>query len=120
MELINLEDETFFDWTIMLSRKRTKLKVDIWSKWCGSNENKQPYIIIGNINRNNCYLITATISPALQILSKTKNISQEEMQNIESAFNYIERNYGLFLNHFNGIFDDDDLISALKQRKDYI
>ena len=119
METINLDDDKFFDWTAMLSTKRTKLKVDIWSKWCGLNENTQPYIIMGHVDRNNSYVVTTTISPTIQILSKTPNITKEQMKDIQNAMIYIERNYDLFFNHFNGDFDDDDLISALRNRKDY-
>jgi len=90
-------DDNLFDRTVRITGKYTGLKVDIWSRWCGD---KEPTIIIGNIDKNNNYIVIATISPTPQILDKTSNITEEQMENILEGLNYIARNYDLFLKHY--------------------
>lgn len=119
METINLDDDQFFDWTVMLSSKRTNLKVDIWSKWCGDDE---PTILIGHIDKNYSYMIKVTISPTPQILEQTPNITEEQMKDIKEGITYVARNYGLFLKHYTdptGQFSDDELLQELAKHGDY-
>ena len=112
-------DDNLFDRTVRITGKYTGLKVDIWSKWCGDEE---PTIIIGNIDKNNNYLIIATISPIPNILDQTPNIPNEQMENILEGLNYIARNHDLFLKHYidpTGQFSDDELLEELAKRGDY-
>lgn len=112
-------DDNLFDRTVRITGKYTGLKVDIWSRWCGD---KEPTIIIGNIDKNNNYIVIATISPTPQILDKTSNITEEQMENILEGLNYIARNYDLFLKHYTdptGQFSDDELLEELIKRGDY-
>lgn len=113
-------DDMLFDRTIRILGKYTSLKVDIWSKWCGDDE---PIILIGNIDKNNNYLIIATISPTPYILNQTPNITNEQMKDIQDGIDYVAKNYDLFLKHYTdptGQFSDDELIDALAKRGDYI
>ena len=75
-----------------------------------------------NIDKNNNYLIKATISPTPQILDKTPNITEEQMIDIKEGLNYIARNYDLFLKHYtdpSGQFSDDELLDEFSKRGDY-
>lgn len=112
-------DDNLFDRTVRIIGKYTGLKVDIFSKWCGDEE---PTIIIGNIDKNNNYLIIATISPIPHILDKTPNITEEQMKDIKEGITYVARNYDLFLKHYTdptGQFSDDELLAELAKRGDY-
>ncbi len=107
--------ETFFDWTAMLSIRRTGLKVNIWSKWDFTKISKEkPNIIIGRAEYWNRYIVVVTISP-----------TNEQKQELEEGIKYVARNYGLFLKHYNNDgnngagFDDEDLINALKEKGEY-
>lgn len=118
--------DTFFDWTAMLSIKRTGLKVNIWSKWNVAEITKEkPNIIIGRAEYWNRYIIVVTISPTPQIIAQTPNITDEQKQDLEEGIKYVARNYELFLKHYNNNgdngaeFDDVDLIEALKEKGEY-
>lgn len=115
--------DTFFDWTVTLSNKRTGLQVDIWSKWNVSEITKEaPNIIIGRAEYWNRYIIVVTISPNPKIIAKTPNITEEQRQELEKGIKYVARNYDLFLKHYNNdgnYFDDEDLINALKEKGEY-
>lgn len=113
-------DDKLFDRTVKLIGKYTGLKVDIFSKWCGDNE---PTIIIGNIDKDNNYVIIVTISSTPYILDQTPNITREQMKDIQDGIDYVAKNYDLFLKHYTdptGQFSDDELIDALAKRGDYI
>ncbi len=118
--------DTFFDWTAMLSPRRTGLKVNIWSKWNVADISKEkPNIIIGKAEYWNRYIIVVTISSTPKIIAQTPNITDEQKQELEEGIKYIARNYELFLKHYNNDgndgeeFDDEDLINALKERNEY-
>ena len=118
--------DTFFDWTAMLSIRRTGLKVNIWSKWDFVKISKEkPNIIIGRAEYWNRYIIVVTISPNPKIIAKTPNITDEQKQELEEGIKYVARNYDLFLKHYNNDgnngagFDDEDLINALKEKGEY-
>ena len=118
--------ETFFDWTAMLSIRRTGLKVNIWSKWDFTKISKEkPNIIIGRAEYWKRYIIIVTISPNPKVIAKTPNITEEQKQELEEGIKYVARNYDLFLKHYtnNGNneagFDDEDLINALKEKGEY-
>lgn len=112
-------DDNLFNRTVRILGKYTGLKVDIWSIWCGDDE---PTIIIGNIDKNNNYLIIATISPIPHILDQTTNITEKQMKDIKEGITYVARNYDLFLKHYQdptGQFSDDELLEELAKRGDY-
>ncbi len=115
--------DTFFDWTVTLSNKRTGLQVDIWSKWNVSEITKEaPNIIIGRAEYWNRYIIVVTISSNPKIIAKTPNITEEQRQELEEGIKYVARNYDLFLKHYNNdgnYFDDEDLINTLKEKGEY-
>lgn len=124
IEILDFEDEklldTFFDYTATISAKRTGLNVNIWSKWNMSKE--KPHIIIGKAEYWNRYIIVVTLSPTPQVIAQTKNITDEQMQDLKAGIEYVARNYDLFLKHYNNAgagFDDDDLIEALKEKGEY-
>ncbi len=130
VEILDFNNEelldTFFDWTTMLSPRRTGLKVNIWSKWNVAEISKEtPNIIIGRAEYWNRYIIVVTISSTPKIIAQTSNITDEQKQELEEGIKYIARNYDLFLKHYNNDendgeeFDDEDLINALKERNEY-
>ena len=128
IEILDFNNEElldiFFDWTAMLSPRRTGLKVNIWSKWNVAETSKEkPHIIIGRAEYWNRYIIVVTISPTPQIIAKTPNITDEQRQELQKGINYVSSNYDLFLKHYNNDngagFDDDDLFEALKEKGKY-
>ena len=129
VEILDFSNEefldSFWDWTVTIGRRKTGLKVDIWSKWGGayqSKENEQPNIIIGKGEYWNRYIIVVTISPTPQIIAKTPNITEEQMKELEEGIKYVAKNYDLFLKHYNDKdenFDDEDLFNALIERGEY-
>ncbi len=129
IEILDFNDEelldTFFDWTAMLSPRRTGLKVNIWSKWNVSESLKEPNIIIGRAEYWNRYIIVVTISSTPKIIAQTSNITDEQKQELKEGIKYVARNYDLFLKHYNNDgnngkdFDDEDLIKALKEKGEY-
>ncbi len=129
IEILDFNNEelldTFFDWTAMLSPRRTGLKVNIWSKWNVSESLKEPNIIIGRAEYWNRYIIVVTISSNPKIIAQTSNITDEQRKDLEEGIKYVAKNYDLFLKHYNNDendgeeFDDEDLINALKERNEY-
>lgn len=83
VEILDFNNEelldTFFDWTAMLSPRKTGFKVNIWSKWNVAETSKEPNIIIGKAEYWNRYLILVTISSTPRIIAKTPNITEEQM-----------------------------------------
>ena len=117
--------DCFWDWTATIGRRKTGLKVDIWSKWGSAyqpKENEQPNIIIGRGEYWNRYIIIVTISPIPKIIAKTSNITDKQMKELKEGIKYVARNYDLFLKHYNDKdenFDDEDLFNALIERGEY-
>lgn len=107
-----------------LPPKRTGLDVCIWSDCGGKQYYNNPYRIpTVKLGIRPDYIISVTIEPNPKIINKSKDITNEQIDNCKDAIKYISRNYDLFLKHYNDTvyeFCDDDLTDALKQRGYYI
>lgn len=102
-------------------KKRTGLKVNIWSDGQGCLRNKSDNIPRVKLDGGDAS-VSITIEPIPEVLAPKdwrSKFKQSEIAAIEEGMEYVGRNFDLFLKHYmdtDGSFDDVDLFEALRQR----
>lgn len=108
-----------------VNKKRTGLKVNIWSDGQGCLRNKPDVIPRVKLVTDSNESVSVSISDHPLVLApKTwkKRFKQSTVAAIEEAIQYVARNYDLFMKHYMDkdlSFDDSDLFDSLKQRGEY-
>lgn len=107
-----------------INKKRTGLKVNIWSDGQGCLRNKSDHAPRVKIDVGDSTL-SVTIESDPKVIAPKGNwrstYKQSEISAIEEAIAYIGRNSDLFLKHYmdtDGSFDDVDLFDALRDRNE--
>lgn len=104
-----------------LNPNRSGLPVIIWADHGGASRKVRHNIPRVTIGINN-YWASVSISEYPEILSHSRRMKKEEMNNIEKGIQYVARNYDLFLRHYNDTtweFDDEELLTELRNRGEY-
>ena len=97
------------------------LPVIIWADHGGvvrKVSHNTPRVNIGNDD----YWAVVSIANSPRILAHSRNIKKSESDNIKEGMAYVQRNYYVFLKHFNDTnfsFDDEDLFNELRARGEY-
>lgn len=107
-----------------VNKRRTGLKVNIWSDGQGITRNKPD-----NIPRVKIVTDSGSVSVSIEACPKVlapKNwqaqFKKSEILNIEEGIEYVSRNWDVFLKHYMDVdlsFDDSDLFDSLRRRGEY-
>lgn len=105
-----------------INKKRTGLKVNIWSDGQGCLRNRPDYAPRVKLDTGNA-TVSVSIEANPQVLAPKGNwrskFKQSEVVALEDAIDFVGRYYDLFLKHYmdtDGSFDDMDLFDALRSR----
>lgn len=105
-----------------ISKKRTGLKVNIWSDGQGCLRNKPDDAPRVKLDGGDA-AISISIEPKPKVLAPKgnweKKFKQSDVAALKAGIEYVGRNYDLFLKHYmdtDGSFDDIDLVDELRKR----
>jgi hypothetical protein len=107
-----------------INKKRTGLRVNIWSDGQGCLRNKPDKLPRVKLDIGDAS-ISVSISDHPVVLAPKNWLSkfkQSEIDSFEEGIEYVARNYDLLLKHYmdtDGSFDDFDLFNALKSRGEF-
>ena len=120
-EAIEINDQHFCEMA-NITKKRSKLKVDIFSDHAGilrNNTHKEPRVKLSNSELQ----ISISIEKNPRILACSNNVSKEKILRVfKDGIAFVGRNYDIFLKHYmdiNDSFDDEDMFNALRKRGEY-
>jgi len=103
---------------------KSGLKAHIWSDNQGVTRNKPDHLPIVKISEGDDCISVSIESDASVLAPKnwTKKFTKSVVSDFEEAIKYVERNFDLFLKHYNdidGSFDDESLFAELRSRGEY-
>ena len=101
-----------YTWSCLIASKYSGIKADIYTFWCGKDYMEEGVLIK---YENSMAYVSIDEEPIILELHNT-NLAKNEMR---EAIKYVGKHNDMFLKHFNGEFDDMDLLQYLRSREAY-